>query len=221
MRHRLRANYPVKPITFIIATEAGGDGDVICRPLVQGVSKILRQPIVVVNKPGGGSTIGYRELHDSKPDGYTIGWGSVTIITNKLQGLMPYDYRGFTMLGTFATHIPIVIASTRTNRPFTRIEEVISYAKAHPGELSMSTAGIGQGWWLAAMSFLEGTGLKIHTIPQAGVGSLVVAQVAGGHTDLGVGGVGSAKSQLEVAMYASWLPWELNGLPLLTISFPH
>ena len=110
---------------------------------------------------------------------------------------MPYDYRDFTMLGTYATHIPIVIASAKTDRPFTKMEEVISYAKTHPGELSMATAGVGQGWWLAAMSFLEGTGLKINTIPQPGAGAMVVAQVAGGHTDLGVTALGAAKSMIE------------------------
>ena len=53
--------------------EAGADGDVLVRPIYQRMSKILGQPILVVNKPGGGSSIGYRELHAAKPDGYTIG----------------------------------------------------------------------------------------------------------------------------------------------------
>ena len=189
--------YPVKPVTFIVATEAGSDGDVICRPLVQRVSAIIGQPVVVVNKPGAGSTIGYRELHDSKPDGYTIGWGSATIITNKLQGISPYDYRDFTMLGAFATYFPIIVSSTKTKRPFNTIEEVISFGKAHPGELSMATAAIGQSWWVAAVAFLEGTGLKINTIPQAGAGGVTIVQVAGGHTDLAVVGLGSAKTQIE------------------------
>ena len=189
--------YPVKPITFIVAVEAGSDGDVICRPLVQKASAILGQPIVVVNKPGAATAIGSRELHDAKPDGYTIGWASSTIITSKLAGISPYDYHDFTMLGTYATIFPIIVASTKTKRPFNTIEEVISYAKAHPGELSMATAGVGQSWWVAAMSFLEGTGLNINTIPQPGSGGFTVVQVAGGHTDLAVPAVGSAKSQLD------------------------
>ncbi|MDP2707326.1 MAG: tripartite tricarboxylate transporter substrate-binding protein, partial [Burkholderiales bacterium] len=78
--------YPVKPILFIVPVEAGGDGDVLVRPVMEKVSKMLGQPVVIVNKPGGGSSIGYRELHNAKPDGYTLGWGSATIITNKLQG---------------------------------------------------------------------------------------------------------------------------------------
>ncbi len=189
--------YPVKPINFIVAVEAGADGDVICRPIVQRVSQMLGQPIIVVNKPGGGSSIGYREIYDAKSDGYTIGWASATIITNKLQGISPYDYHDFTHLGTLATYFPIVVSSMATQRQFKTIQEVISFAKANPGELSMATAGIGQSWWVAAMSFVEGTGLKINMIPQAGAGAVTVAQVAGGHTDIGVVALGSAKGMIE------------------------
>ena len=189
--------YPVKPITCIVAVEAGADGDVLGRPALLRVSQMLGQPIMVVNKPGAGSSLAYRELHAAKPDGYTIGWGSATIITNKLQGVSPQDYHDFTMIGTLATYFPIVISSTKSKIQFNTIQEVIAYAKAHPGELNMATAGVGQSWWVAAMSFLGGTGLNINTIPQAGTGAITTAQVAGGHAELGVVALGSAKSMIE------------------------
>ena len=189
--------YPMKPITCIVAVEAGGDGDVLVRPIMERVSKMLGQPIVIVNKPGAGSSIGYRELHGAKPDGYTLGWGSATIITNKLQGVSPLDYHDFTQLGAYATFFPIVIGSTKSQVQFKTIQEAIKYAKANPGKLNMSTAGVGQSWWVAAMSFLGGTGIKVNTIPQPGAGALVVAQVAGGHAELGVAAMGSAKSMVE------------------------
>ncbi len=84
------AQYPVKPIEFIVAVEAGADGDQINRPVVKNLSEILGQPVIIVNKPGGGSTYGYRELLNAKPDGYTIGWGSavaVGIISGHVQGV--------------------------------------------------------------------------------------------------------------------------------------
>lgn len=190
-------NYPAKPIVFIVAVEAGADGDVLVRPVMQRVSKMLGQPIVIVNKPGGGSSIGYRELHGAKPDGYTLGWGSATIITNKLQGVSPLDYHDFTHLGGYATFFPIVIASTKSKIQFNTIQEAIAHAKANPGKINMSTAGVGQSWWVAAMSFLGGTGLNVNTIPQPGAGAMTVAQVAGGHAELGVAAMGSAKSMVE------------------------
>ena len=189
--------YPVKPILCIVGVEPGADGDVLVRPIMQRVSQMLGQPIVIVNKPGGGSSIAYREIYAARPDGYTIGWGSATIITNKLQGVSPLDYHDFTHLGAYATFFPIVIASSKSKLQFNTIQEAIAYAKANPGKLNMSTAGIGQSWWVAAMSFLGGTGINVNTIPQPGAGALTVAQVAGGHAELGVAALGSAKSMVE------------------------
>jgi len=194
---RAADKYPVKPILFIVAVEAGADGDVLVRPIMQKVSQTLGQPIVIVNKPGGGSSIGYREIHGAKPDGYTLGWGSATIITNKLQGVSPLDYHDFTQLGGYATFFPVIFASTKSKLQFNTIQEAIAHAKAHPGAITMSTAGIGQSWWIAAMSFLGGTGTNMNTIPQPGAGAMTVAQVAGGHADLGVAALGSAKSMVE------------------------
>lgn len=189
--------YPNKPITFIVPLEAGSDGDILVRPLCQKASTVLNQPVVVINKPGGGSTIGALELHDAKPDGYTIGMNTITIVTNKLQGLMPYDYRDFTLVGTFYTVPNDVFGSTRTKRPFKTILEAISFAKANPGELSIATGGIGQSIWIGAMAFITGTGIKANVIPQSGAGGLVVAQVAGGHTDLGVLSIPAARPQMD------------------------
>ncbi|HBB17174.1 MAG TPA: hypothetical protein DCZ97_09330 [Syntrophus sp. (in: bacteria)] len=189
--------YPVKPINFIVPIGSGSDGDLAARPLVAKASSVLGQPVVVVNKPGAGSTIGYYQIHDAKPDGYTIGMGTVTLVTSKIQGLFPYDYNDFTLMGTFYRWPPIIVASTKSKRPFKTMQEIIAYAKSHPGEISVATAGVGMSQWIAAMAFLDSTGLKFNPIPQEGAGGVTVAQVAGGHTDLAVLGVGSAKSQIE------------------------
>jgi len=189
--------YPVKPIVFIMGVEAGSDGDVLSRPFAHRVSTLLGQPIVVVNKPGAGSSLAYREVQSAKPDGYTIGWASATIIINKLQGVSPYDYHDFTMLGTYYTAIPIIVASTKTKRPFKTIEEVISFAKAHPGDVSIATSGVGMSWWVATMAFQEGAGAQFNIIPQLGAGAFAIAQVAGGHTDLAVLGLAAAKPHID------------------------
>jgi tripartite-type tricarboxylate transporter receptor subunit TctC len=189
--------FPVKSIECIVAVEAGGDGDVIHRPVMQKVSQIFGQPILIVNKPGGGSSIGYREVYRAKSDGYKVGWGSATLTSNKLQGISPIDYHDFTMLGAYAVYFPVIVAATKTKRPFKTIQEVIAYAKAHPGELSMATSGIGGSWWIAAMAFLKGTGVDVNTIPQAGTDALAMAQVAGGHVDLAVVALGAAKGMID------------------------
>jgi tripartite-type tricarboxylate transporter receptor subunit TctC len=191
------APYPDKPIKLIVPNEAGADADVLIRQLAQRVSVLVDKPIMIVNKPGGGSSIGMREVHDSKPDGYTIGMSHATILINKPMGNMPYDHEGFTVLGTYATFIPIIVGATKTSRPFKTIQEVLSFAKANPGEVSIATSGVGQSWWVATLEFQEGTGAKFNIIPQAGTGAYAIAQAAGGHTDLAVVAVAAAKSQIE------------------------
>jgi tripartite-type tricarboxylate transporter receptor subunit TctC len=189
--------YPMKPIQAIVAVEAGADGDVLVRPIFERVSKMLGQPILVVNKPGGGSSIGYRELHGARADGYTIGWGSATIITNKVQGVSPLDYHDFTQLGGYATYFPIVVSAMKTKVQLDTIQDAIKYAKANPGKINFSTAGVGQSWWVAAMAMISGTGIQVNTIPQPGAGAMTIAQVAGGHAELGVAALGSAKSMID------------------------
>ena len=189
--------YPVKPITFVVPLESGSGGDLTTRQLIGKASSTLGQPIMVVNKPGAASTIGYYQVHDAKPDGYTIGLGTATLVTNKLQGLFPYDYRDFTPIGTYYCWSSIIIASTKTKRPFKTIEEVISFAKSHPGEVSVATAAVGQAQWIAAMAFVESAGVNFNLIPQEGVGGFTITQVAGGHTDLGVMDFAAAKGQID------------------------
>ena len=189
--------YPSKPITFIMAVEAGADGDVLGRPLMDRVSRILGQPITIMNKPGAGSSIGYREIAQAKPDGYTIGWASATIITNKLQGVSPLDFNSFTHLGGYATFFPILIASTKSNIKFNTVQEAIAYAKANPGKINLATAGVGQSWWVGAQTFLTGTNLSMQSVPTTGAGAATALMVGGGHAELGVAGLGSAKALLN------------------------
>lgn len=189
--------YPVKPIECILGVEAGADGDVMVRPLLDKISQKLGQPIVVVNKPGGGSSIAYRAIHDAKPDGYTFGWYSATIITNKLSGILPYDYHDFVHLGAYATYFPIIVSSVKSKYKFNTLQEVVSFATAHPGDVIMSVGSVGQSWWVAAMAFINATGIKLNVIPQPGTGAMTIAQVAGGHADIGVVALGSSKGMID------------------------
>jgi tripartite-type tricarboxylate transporter receptor subunit TctC len=189
--------FPVRPITYVVPLEAGAGGDIGARPIVAKASALIGQPIVVVNKPGAGSTIGYREVYSSKPNGYTIGLGTSTLVTNKLQGLLPFDYRDFTLMGTYANWIAVVISSNKTKTPFKTFEELVAQSKARPGEVALAASGVGQFWWIAAMAFMETVGVKFNVIPQEGTGGFTVAQVAGGHADLAIVDLAAAKSQIE------------------------
>ncbi|RJR30681.1 MAG: tripartite tricarboxylate transporter substrate binding protein [Desulfobacteraceae bacterium] len=200
-------NYPARPVTVIVPVEAGGDADIVTRPLMERVAKILGQPFVIVNKPGAGQTIGYREVYQAKPDGYTIGMGVASLITAKLQGFLPYDYRDFTLMGNFWSANPLIIASTKTSRPFKTVQELFDYAKSHPGEVSLATTAVGGPFWNSALMIQERTGIKFNVIPQEGSAGFVLQQVAGGHTDTGISGSSAAKPQIDAG----------NVLPLAII----
>lgn len=190
-------DYPTKPITVIIPLEPGADGDIIMRPVLQKASEIIGKPMIAVNKPGGGSTIGFRETHNAKPDGYTIGILVTSIAWNKLTGLMPFDYRDFTPICLTYAGFPVIYGATKTQRTFKSMQEVITYAKAHPGELSMATTAKGGAYWVAANAVQEAVGITFNCVPQEGSGGLVASAVAGGHTDLGISGFSAVKSQLD------------------------
>ncbi len=207
--------YPGKPIVAILGVEAGASGDIGARPLFEKASKILGKPIVVVNKPGAGQTIAYRELYQSQPEGYTIGSPTLTIITAKLQGLYDRDYRDFTLICRSYCGAPItLIASTKTKTPFKTIGEVLSSAKSHPGEITVATSAVGGSFWIAAQLLEEKTGLKYNLVPQEGSGSFVILQVAGGHTDLGIASFKESRAQIEagnVRPLAVMGPQRLSG----------
>ena len=123
------AEYPNKPINCIIPMEPGADGDINMRTIMKRASEILGQPIVVINKPGAGQTMGYRELHKAKPDGYTIGTCAASLIMAKMQGMYQYNQRDFSLIAFGYHALPIVLASTASKNTFQSIEEVVAFAK--------------------------------------------------------------------------------------------
>jgi tripartite-type tricarboxylate transporter receptor subunit TctC len=151
---------------------------------------------MILNKGGAGGSIALREIHDAKPDGYTLVATGAMVVTNRLQGLLPYDYTAFTMIGSIYFSYPWMIASTKIQRPFKTIEEVLSRAKAEPGNVKMATPGVGYIWWIASMAFQQKTGLKFNIIlqPQA---PMITTQVAGGHCDIGITSMTPARSMIE------------------------
>ncbi len=191
------AEYPEKPIYFTIPIGAGSTGDIYLRKMLEKVSEVLGQKVVVVNEGGAAGIPAYLKLYQAKPDGYTIGLGTINIITHKIQGLFPYDYRDYTLFGCCYPSTLVILGSNKTKKPFKTIQEVISYAKAHPDQLSVGVASKGQTTWIAAMAFFKASGLKFNAVYHEGGGELMIPELAGGHLDLGVlGWSPSVKNQI-------------------------
>ena len=191
------AEYPNKPINCIIPMEPGADGDINMRTIMKKASEFLGQPIVVINKPGAGQTMGYRELYKAKPDGYTIGTCAASLIMAKMQGMYPYNHRDFSLIAFGYHALPIVLASTASKHTFQSIEEVVAFAKANPNAVSMATTAVGGAYWIAAQMVEMALKVDLNLIPQEGSAGFVVTAVAGGHADLGVTSFSAAKGQIE------------------------
>lgn len=172
--------FPVKPVTIIVGTTAGGPVDTSARILADNLSKKWGQPVVVENKAGASEGIAASQVSRSAPDGYTLYVSSTNPFTNNpfLFAKLAYDpARGFSSVSTIA-EIPMAFVSS-PKAPFQSMTSLVDYARAHPGELSWASGGLGTmnhiaGEWLAADS-----GIKTVQVPYKGSGPALTAVVSG------------------------------------------
>jgi tripartite-type tricarboxylate transporter receptor subunit TctC len=164
-------DYPSRPITAIIPFAAGSASDVVSRILFNRMSKSLGQPIIIENRPGAGGNNGSALVAKDKPDGYTLlGGGSGPVAANvTLYNHLDYDpVQDFETISPFAA-FTIVVAVT-SKLPINSLQDLISYAKAHPGELNYGSVGIGSSQHLAGEYFAQVTGTQLTHVPYKNIG---------------------------------------------------
>ena len=135
--------WPSRPIRLVVPSAAGGAPDIICRLLATELGPLLGQPLVIENKPGAGGAIGMSEVFRAAPDGHTMGYGNVVTlaINRSLYSRLPYDpdaLTGVALLGSVYNALVV-----RNELPVKSVEELIAYARARPGRLTMGSAGNG------------------------------------------------------------------------------
>jgi tripartite-type tricarboxylate transporter receptor subunit TctC len=164
-------DYPTRPIMAIVPFAGGSASDVVSRILFDRMSKSLGKPIVVENRPGAGGNTGTADAAKAAPDGYTIvGSGSGPVAANvTLYKHLDYDpQKDLTTISPFASFTIAVVASSKL--PVNNLQELIAYAKAHPGELNFGSVGIGSSQHLAGEYFAQLTGVKITHVPYRNIG---------------------------------------------------
>jgi tripartite-type tricarboxylate transporter receptor subunit TctC len=164
-------DYPTRPITAVIPFAAGSASDVVSRILFERMSRSLGQPIIVENRPGAGGNNGSALVAKDKPDGYTLlGGGSGPVAANvTLYNHLDYDpVQDFETISPFAA-FTIVVAVT-SKLPINSLQDLISYAQAHPGELNYGSVGIGSSQHLAGEYFSQVTGTKLTHVPYKNIG---------------------------------------------------
>jgi len=187
--------FPEKPITMIVAFNAGGGTDLLARAMEKVLVKYLGQPLVIVNKPGGTGTIGWNELTTSSPDGYTLGLTTTELLLQPLYGTTRYQY--LTALE------PIVQISTsplvmivQADQPWQNTNELIEYAKKHPGELKFAHSGVGSLPHVVGETFAKVADINIEQVPFRGA-SESTAALLGKHVQIAFMSPLSIKQQLE------------------------
>lgn len=174
--------YPVKPINIIVPFAAGGGSDTIARSLEKSIQQRLGQPLVVVNMPGGAATIGMNQLAGAKPDGYTIGVIGVGVILQPIYGQTRYHYPTALEPLVKVVSSPTVVA-TLSGKPWKSLNELVSYAKEHPGEIKFGHSGLGTAIHITGEMFAKEAGIKIGQVPFKG-DTECIAALLGGHVQL-------------------------------------
>ncbi len=172
------SNWPGKPIRLIVGFPPGGGADAIARIYGHKLGELLKQPIVIENKPGAGTTIAAEQAASSPGDGYTLYMGSPVLfgVDKVLYPKIGYDANSFVPV-TRLTSSPMVLA-TRTNAPYTNAKELVEFARKNPGKVFYTSSGNGGSPHMAAAMFMEQFGVDMVHVPYKGGAQSVQALVA-------------------------------------------
>ena len=175
-------DWPGKPIRAFIPFGAGSATDIIPRAIFDQLSPVLGQPIVVENRGGAGGALGVGEVTRAEPDGYTIlADSSALTVAPWIVPSMPYDtardLAGALMIGQNANVLIVPSA-----RGWKTAQDLVAAAKAKPGSINYSSAGLGTATHLSAEKFRLSAGFEAVHIPYKG-GAEALADVLGGRVD--------------------------------------
>ncbi len=173
------ADYPEKPIKWIVPYPPAGTTDVLARIVAQPLTQMIGQNVVVENKPGAGNNIGAEFVIKSAPDGYTM------LLVNPANGINASLYK--TLNYNFIRDIAPVAGIVRTpnvmvvppSLPVKTVAEFIAYCKANPGKVNMASSGSGTSVHLSGELFKSMTGCNMLHVPYKGAGPALVDLMAG------------------------------------------
>lgn len=180
----LAQQYPAKPIEMVIPWPPGGRTDTMVRMLAPFLEKELGQPVVVVNKVGGGGLTGMAFIKAAPPDGYVISSGGVALSGMQYQrktDISLWDYNWFARVYSQ----PLFLAVPASSR-FKTLREFLDAAKAAPGKMKHGNTGPGSSTHIASEAMAKAAGIKLTQVPYKGEGPAVIG-LAGAETDFALG----------------------------------
>lgn len=210
--------YPTaKPITMVVAFPPGGVADLTARPTAISLEGILKQRVIVENKPGAGGGIGNAFVAKSRPDGYTLlmALSSVTILpeADKVNGRQPsYDLSQLVPIALISADPTILVV--RSESPYKSVKDLIAAAKANPGKINYSSSGYYGALHAPMAMFALAADINLFHIPYQGGGPAVTA-LLGGQVETLASGPGPVVPHIRADKLRALATWGSKRLPVL------
>src|SRR3954463_16262028 len=209
--------YPTRPITMVNPFPPGGVVDVVGRPLAAIMEKSLKQPVIMVGKPGAGGAVGFAYAATAPADGYTIlmGLSSISIfpVSDRINGKTPpYELKEFAPIA-LVTADPTVLV-VRTDGPYKTIKDFVDAARANPGKINYSSSGVYGTLRVAMEIFANAAGIQLFHVPYQGGGPAVTA-LLGGQVEASAQGPAAAIGQIKGGKFRALAGWGTERLKLL------
>ena len=210
--------YPSKPITLVVPFPPGGQADLSARPLASALSQLLKQPVVVLNRPGAAGAIGHRAVATAAPDGYTLLVTLVSVqalpIVDRLFGReQSYTMDQLTPLALLVADPPVLVVGA--DQPWKSVKELVDDAKKRPDDIVYSHSGLYGPSHLPMEMFLHAAGIKMRGLPAVG-GGPTMALVLGGSAAMWASPPAMAVSQVaanKLRPLATFGPQRHPGFP--------
>jgi tripartite-type tricarboxylate transporter receptor subunit TctC len=179
-------SYPSRPITIVVAFPPGGLADLTARPLAAALERVLRQPLIIANKPGAAGAVGNQYVATSKPDGYTLLVALVSISTlpevDKLFS-RPHNYTIEQFVGIARINAEPSVITVRGDAPWKSLHDVIEDARRRPGQIVHTSSGLYGASHVPFAMFLQSAGITMRHLPTTGGGPMMNA-LLGGHAEI-------------------------------------
>jgi tripartite-type tricarboxylate transporter receptor subunit TctC len=189
------AEYPAKTVQIVNPFPPGAVTDIIARLVNDKISAALGQPVVVVNKTGGGGAVGIKSVKDAPADGYTvlIAPPPIVLIPLARKGI-GFEIGDFTPLNLIGRTPAVMIV--KADSPWKTMEDFIGEAKRKPGQLTFGTPGSGTSGHFAMELFKKETGINLIHVPLGGEAP-VATGVMGGNIHTSIIGLGTVRPHIE------------------------
>jgi tripartite-type tricarboxylate transporter receptor subunit TctC len=173
------ADYPTRPIRWVVGYPAGGSTDITARIIGQWLSERLGQQVVVENKPGAGNNIGTAEVINAAPDGYTVYLvNPANAINTTLYPKLTFNFLRDMVPVAGIMRVPNVM-EVHPAVPAKTVAEFIAFAKANPGKINWATSGNGTSVHLSGELFQAMTGVKLTHVPYRGSNPALIDMISG------------------------------------------